>query len=82
MPALSKKQQEAMAIALHEPEKLYARNSGMKSMSRQDLHDFAATPRAGLPIKVPTPRATAPHIDRGHVSIRNVATHSEKLRHG
>lgn len=49
MPAVSKNQQIAMAIAEHEPGKLYARNAGLKQMSKSDLHDFASTPRKGLP---------------------------------
>ena len=49
MPARSKKQQEAMAIAEHAPGKLYARNQGLTKMSHSQLHDFAATPRTGLP---------------------------------
>lgn len=49
MPAESKKQQIAMAIAEHEPEKLYARNAGMADMTHKQLHDFAATPRHNLP---------------------------------
>jgi hypothetical protein len=43
MPAKSKAQQQAMAIAEHEPGKLYKRNRGMLSMSKSQLHDFAAT---------------------------------------
>lgn len=43
MPATSEKQREAMAIAEHSPEKLYARNKGMKKMSHKQLHDFAKT---------------------------------------
>lgn len=43
MPAVSRKQQIAMAIAEHEPEKLYAKNKGLLSMSHQQLHDFAST---------------------------------------
>jgi hypothetical protein len=43
MPAVSEKQREAMAIAEHEPEKLYAKNKGMLKMTHQQLHDFAAT---------------------------------------
>ena len=38
-----------MAIAEHNPSKLYAKNKGMLSMSKNQLHDFAATPRKGLP---------------------------------
>lgn len=50
MPAKSKKQQMAMAIAEHEPSKLYGRNKGLTKMSKGQLHDFAATPRKGLPV--------------------------------
>jgi hypothetical protein len=49
MPATSKAMQEAMAIAEHNPSKLYKRNRGMLSMSHSQLHDFAATKRKGLP---------------------------------
>jgi hypothetical protein len=52
VPAESKKQQMATAIAEHEPEKLYARNKGLLKMSHKQLHEFAATPRKGLPSKV------------------------------
>ena len=51
MPSVSKKQQEVMAIAEHAPGKLYKRNRGLLKMSHQDLHDFASTPRKGLPVK-------------------------------
>lgn len=49
MPAVSKKQQIAMAIAEHHPEELYARNRGLTQMTHQQLHDFAATKRSSLP---------------------------------
>ena len=49
MPATSVKQQQAMAIAEHEPGKLYARNRGMLKMKHGDLHDFASTSHKGLP---------------------------------
>lgn len=51
MPAVSKKQQAAMAIAEHNPSKLYARNAGLKQMSSKQLHDFASTKTKGLPMK-------------------------------
>ena len=51
MPAKSKKQQQMMAIAEHQPGKLYKRNRGVLAMSHQQLHDYAATPRKGLPAK-------------------------------
>ena len=43
MPAKSKKQRRAMAIAEHHPEKLYKRNRGLLKMSKEELHDFAST---------------------------------------
>jgi hypothetical protein len=49
MPAKSKAQQAVMAIAEHEPEKLYARNKGAAEMTHEQLHDFAATPTKHLP---------------------------------
>lgn len=52
MPARSQDQATAMAIAEHAPGKLYARNKGMLKMSKGQLHDYAATPRKGLPKKV------------------------------
>lgn len=51
MPAKSKAQQQAMAIAEHAPSKLYARNKSMLSMTKDQLHDFASTKRKGLPDK-------------------------------
>jgi len=51
MPAKSKKQRRAMAIAEHEPGKLYKRNRGMAKMSKSSLHDFASTKEKGLPKK-------------------------------
>ena len=38
-----------MAIAEHNPKKLFARNRGLLKMSHQQLHDFASTPTKGLP---------------------------------
>ena len=57
MPARSRSQQEAIAIALHEPQKLYKRNQGLRGMAKSDMHDFAATPTKGLPnyVKKPFP---------------------------
>lgn len=49
MPARSKDQQEAMAIAEHAPEKLYKRNRGLLKMTTAELHEYVATPRRGLP---------------------------------
>ena len=49
MPAVSKKQQIAMAIAEHHPEKLNQDNKGLLDMSHKQLHEFASTPRKDLP---------------------------------
>lgn len=52
MPAVSQAQQRAMAIAEHAPEKLKKKNKGLLRMSHEQLHEFASTPRKGLPQKV------------------------------
>ena len=49
MPAVSQAQQRAMAIAEHAPDKLNPENKELLKMSHKQLHDFAATPRKGLP---------------------------------
>ncbi len=38
-----------MAIAEHEPEKLNPKNRGLLDMTQKQLHEFASTPRHGLP---------------------------------
>lgn len=65
MPAVSKKQQVAMAIAEHEPSKLYGRNKSLLKMSHQQLHDFAATPRKGLPESAPKKKRGLHHVRVG-----------------
>lgn len=52
MPARSVAQRVAMAIAEHHPTKLLKRNKGLLKMSHKQLHEFAATPQAGLPERV------------------------------
>lgn len=49
MPAVSKAQQVAMAIAEHHPDKLNKKNKGLLKMSHKQLHEFASTPRKSLP---------------------------------
>lgn len=51
MPAVSKKQRRAMAIAEHHPEHLYSRNKGLKQMSKSQLSDYASTKEKKLPAK-------------------------------
>lgn len=51
MPAKSRKQQQMMAIAEHEPDKLYPENRGVLDMTQGQLHDFAAT--KGAPKRLP-----------------------------
>lgn len=51
MPATSIAQRQMMAIAEHHPEKLYVRNKSALSMTKSQLHDFAATKDKGLPKK-------------------------------
>ena len=47
MPAVSKAQRRAMAIAEHHPEKSY--HPELVKMKRSDLHKFASTKEKGLP---------------------------------
>jgi len=56
MPARSKAQQQAMAIALHNPSQLHAENKGLLKMSDQQLRDFAATKVKGKPEHVKKPK--------------------------
>lgn len=48
MPATSKAQRRAMAIAEHHPGEIYARNKGLLKMTKSQLHDFASTKEKGL----------------------------------
>ena len=56
MPAKSKAQRIATAIAEHHPDQLYARNAGLAKMSQSQLHEFAATKTTGLLRHVPKPK--------------------------
>lgn len=46
MPAVSRAQQQYMAIAEHDPSKLKGKRP---NMTQKQLHDFAATPTQSLP---------------------------------
>jgi len=52
MPAVSRNQRIATAIAEKHPEELYERNKGMLKMSKGQLHDYASTKEKSLPKKV------------------------------
>lgn len=43
MPAVSDKQRKLMAIAEHHPDQVSAKNRGVLSMDKEQLHDFAST---------------------------------------
>ncbi len=45
MPATSEKQRVMMAIALHDPKKLYKKNRTVLSISKDELHKFATKPK-------------------------------------
>lgn len=51
MPARSKAQRRAIAIAKNQPEKLYDRNRGLLKMSDKDMEDYATSSEKGLPYK-------------------------------
>jgi Protein of unknwon function (DUF3008) len=55
MPAESRAQRIAMAIAEHHPEDLNEKNKGLADMTHKQLHDFASTPEKGLPEHVKKP---------------------------
>lgn len=48
MPAKTEKQRKMMAIAEHQPEKLYKRNRGVLKMSHKQLHEFASKKDKGF----------------------------------
>ena len=49
VPARSRFQRKAAAIAKHHSEQLYPRNRGLLSMNLSDLAHYASTPEQGLP---------------------------------
>lgn len=49
MPAVSKAQRRAIAIAEHRPDELYARNRSLLSMTHKQKHEFADTKETNLP---------------------------------
>jgi len=49
MPSESAAQQRLFALAEHHPEKLHPENKRIADLPHKTLHDFAATPRKGLP---------------------------------
>ncbi len=51
MPAVSKKQRQAMAIAEHKPSKLHKKNKGLLKMSKEQLSEFTSTPEKKLPAR-------------------------------
>ncbi len=62
MPAESKAQRIATAIAEHHPEDLNPENKGLAKMTHKQLHDFASTPEKGLPQHV--------HHESAHASYK------------
>lgn len=61
MPARSKAQRRAMAIAEHHPEKLYKRNRGLLAMTKSQLQDFATTKEKGLPARKKKKKSNNPY---------------------
>jgi len=73
MPAVSKAQRLAAAIAEHHPENLYARNRGLLSMSKHELHKYAATKEKDLPKKKGLKEHTETPARRGMTPKRRKA---------
>jgi uncharacterized protein DUF3008 len=83
MPAKSKAQQQAMAIAEHHPEKLNKANRGMLSMSHKQLHEFASGSEKGKPEhvkKVERHGTTKEHMQ--HLANREEHLDGHKKGHG
>lgn len=76
MPATSKAQQQAAAIALHRPEKA---KTDMGDMKRSDLRKFAATPRKGLPKHVKHESLSRSLFERDDVSKLNIGATGKKF---
>jgi flagellar hook-length control protein FliK len=72
MPAKSKAQQEFMAIAEHEPDKL---RGAKPKMSHDQLHDFAATPTKGLPQKIGRDAEESPAHERRESKAKERSEH-------
>jgi hypothetical protein len=53
MPAVSKAQQRLMAIAEHDPDKVFQKNMGVLKMKKKSLRDFTTIDYKGLPKKAP-----------------------------
>lgn len=49
MPAVSDKQRRLMAIAEHNPSKIYKKNRGVLKMTKEQLSDYAKTSEKSLP---------------------------------
>lgn len=80
MPAKSKAQREAMAIAEHHPDELYPENKGMAKMSHQQLHDFAATPEKKLPEHSHKEEKRGMHKDSHHRMGRHAHPRGEQKK--
>lgn len=63
MPAESRAQRKATAIAKYHPEKLYDRNKGLLKMNDKQLEDYATSSEKGLPYK----KSSKPPMGRGGV---------------
>lgn len=72
MPAKSKAQQAYMAIAEHNPTALYGPKP---NMTHQQLHDFAATPRAGLPQHVKASKPMHPVMRQRSQMVKEAHQH-------
>jgi hypothetical protein len=78
MPSTSKAQQQFMAIAEHDPEKL---QGDKPDMSQQQLHDFASTPTKGLPGHAPK-KKSARHRDGRYRYDGGTCTHMNAHKFG
>lgn len=74
MPATSKAQQQAAAIALHHPSKA---KTSMGDMPKKELRKFASTPRKGLPKHVESKARSL--IERDDIGSLNIGATGKKF---
>lgn len=94
MPAVSKAQRRAMAIALNAPRSLKPQNRSLRKMTDRQLRDFASTPEQGLTQKAPAagsirevtsrsstaPAQATPTVTTRRNPIANLGTYAQRRK--
>ena len=80
MPTQSKAQQRLMAIAKHDPDKVFPENKGVLKMKKSSMKDFAETKLKGLPGKIKSGKNTLAKIadGKGSEALQSMAKRRKK----